>query len=92
MIFWGKGRKKRWRAMKQAAAQFGWQTAMSLLGDAATNSMRQRFGKLLLKSGTDALVRAERLARRDIDDDPENIEAAIQLATIMSARGHWREA
>lgn len=92
MIFWGKGRRKRWRAMKRAAGQLGWQATMSLLGDTASHSMRRRFSTLLLKNGSEALARAERLARRELDRDPDNVEAAIQVATIASTRGHWREA
>lgn len=92
MLLSGKDGRKRWRALKQAVIQFGWQTVMSFLGSAASKPMRRRYGTVLVKNGSYALGRAEHLMQRELEQDPNDIEAAILLATIASTKGNRIEA
>lgn len=92
MIFWGKRRKKRWRELKVAANQFFWQLAMSLAGDTARPATRRRVNSMLLHNVGRSLDHARKTAQRELEANPGSAAAAIQLATIASIRGHWRDA
>lgn len=88
----GKRRKKKAQPLGSVARYFAWQTAMSVFGRLVGSDTRSRFAAVLRASGSDALDRAERLAQRRLESEPDHMETAIQYAEVAMARQQWGEA